>query len=94
MRTWLKNVYTMKIKGHTVAENHFLREHTPLTLFTLLTLLKQLTLFDFTQYMNRLFHFDCLGRQELENIAYDGRACFVCLAGWMGLIIQLDCYDN
>ena len=79
MRTWLKlkNVYTMKIKGHTVTENHFLREHTPLTLFTLLTLLKQLTLFDFTQYMNRLFHFDCLGRQELENIAHDGRGGFI-----------------
>ena len=61
MRIWLKlkNGYTIKIKGHSATENHFLREHTPLTLFTLLTLLKRLTLLDFTQYMNPLFYFDC-----------------------------------
>ena len=48
MRIWLKlkNGYTIKIKGHSATENHFLREHTPLTLFTLLTLLKRLTLLE------------------------------------------------
>ena len=48
----LKNVYTMKIKGHTVTENHFLREHTPLTLFTLLTLFKRFTLLALALCMN------------------------------------------
>ena len=53
-------------------------EHTPLTLFSLVTLLKRLTLLDFAQYMNARFYFDCLGHHELENIAHahDGQGGF------------------
>ena len=35
-----------------------------------LTLLKRITLLDFTQNMNTLFYFDCLGHQELGNITH------------------------
>ena len=54
-------------------------ELTPLTLFTLtLTLCNS---------MNTLFYNDCLGHQELENIAYDGQGVFrefVSRDGWDG----------
>ena len=43
-----------------------------LTHFTLFTLLKRLTLLSLTLCMNTLFYYDCLGHQELENIAHDG----------------------
>ena len=52
-----------------------LLELTPLTIFKMHTMLQQLTLFTLlalTLCMNALFHYDCLGHQELENIAHDG----------------------
>ena len=47
---------------------------TLLTLFTLLTLLTlfTLTLLTLALCMNTEFCFDCLGHQELKNIAYKG----------------------
>ena len=59
---------------------------TPLALFTMLPLLKRLTLLALTLNMNTLFYYNCLCHQELENIAHDGRGVFrnrVCVAGWV-----------
>ena len=40
------------------------------TIYTAYTAFKRITLLDFTQNMNTLFYFDCLGHQELGNIAH------------------------
>ena len=40
-------------------------------------LLKRLTLLALTLCMNTLFYYDCLGHNELENIANDERGGFV-----------------
>ena len=54
-------------------------EFTPFALFTMLPLLKQLTLLALTLCMSTLFYYDCLCHQELENIAHDRRAGFIAL---------------
>ena len=53
-----------------------------LTLFTLLTLLKRLTLLALTQCMITLFYCDSLGHQESENIAHDERRGFTESVSW------------
>ena len=52
-------------------------EHTPLTLFTLLTLLKPHTLLAFTLCINALFYYDYLGHQVLKKITHDRRGDFL-----------------
>ena len=56
----------MTVTNIAVIAHDGLWEHTPLTLFTLLALLA------LTLCMNKLFYYDWLGHQELENIAHDG----------------------
>ena len=51
-------------------------EFTPLAIFTMLPLLKRLTLPALTLCLKTLFYYDCLCHQELENIAHDGRGGF------------------
>ena len=64
-------------------------EHTSITIFTLLTLLKGLTLHAIALCMNTLSYFDGLGHQELENIAHGGRGVFIEFVrreGWDGWV--------
>ena len=49
-----------------IVAHNGLWELTPLTLFTMLTLLA------LTLCMTTLFYYDCLGHQKLENIAHIG----------------------
>ena len=68
-----------------IVAHNGLWELTPLTLFTMLTLLA------LTLCMTTLFYYDCLGHQKLENIAHIGSGGFIEFV-WrdgMGLILPL-----
>ena len=70
----------------------------PLTLSTMLTLLKRRTLLALTLSMNTLFYFDCLDHQELKNRAhYELLELYgVTRMGWKARTdgsYPLDCYD-
>ena len=67
----------MTITTLVVIAHDRLWEHTPLTLFTLLTLFKRFTLLAFALRMNTLSYFECLDHQELENIAHNGRGSLI-----------------
>ena len=56
------------------------------SVFTMLTLLKRLTLLALILCMNTLFFFDCFCHQELKNGAHNGlwKVYAVFRMGWMG----------
>ena len=61
-------------------------EFTPLALFTMLPLLKRLTLLALTLCMNTIFYFDCWGHQEFKNIAHNGLwELYAVSTGWNGM---------